>query len=57
VVTDDLRAAQRALDHAPAVSRRVADVADDAFGFDRGFVVRDPDGHALAVVSGAVPAR
>jgi catechol 2,3-dioxygenase-like lactoylglutathione lyase family enzyme len=36
---------------APLVSRGVAAVPDTAFGFRRGVILRDPDGHALLVVA------
>jgi catechol 2,3-dioxygenase-like lactoylglutathione lyase family enzyme len=32
------------------ISSGVVDVRDDALGFDAGFLVRDPDGHAMEVV-------
>ena len=35
---------------APAVSRGVATVSDSTFGYRRGLMVRDPDGHAVLVV-------
>lgn len=33
------------------VSRGVVELPDDALGFDRGFLARDPDGHALEITA------
>jgi hypothetical protein len=32
------------------VSPRVADIPDKGFGFTKGFLARDPDGHGLLVI-------
>ncbi len=32
------------------ISPRVIDVPEDGLGFDRGILVRDPDGHAMEVI-------
>ena len=41
--------------HVPLVSSEVVTFAAPAFGLGRGFVVRDPDGHAAAVATIATP--
>jgi len=51
VVNDVERAAAQIRETAQLVSTGVVTIPDRALGFERGFLVRDPDGHAIKVVS------
>jgi catechol 2,3-dioxygenase-like lactoylglutathione lyase family enzyme len=51
VVADANAAAQRLQDNAvPFISSGVVELPDNALGFRKGFLVRDPDGHALRII-------
>jgi catechol 2,3-dioxygenase-like lactoylglutathione lyase family enzyme len=41
--------------HVALISAEVVTLVEPAFGFARGFVARDPDGHAAAIAATAVP--
>jgi len=51
VVNDVERAAAQVRETAQVVSTGVVAMPDRSLGFERGFLVRDPDGHAIKVVS------
>jgi hypothetical protein len=50
VVDDADEAASRLRGHATFLSSSVVTLSDGALGFKKGFLVRDPDGHAVQVV-------
>jgi catechol 2,3-dioxygenase-like lactoylglutathione lyase family enzyme len=50
VVNDADEAAARLRGHATFLSSSVVTLPDNALGFTKGFLVRDPDGHAMQVV-------
>ena len=52
LVVGDLEGTAAALaPSAPSISRGIVTLPDGALGFSKGLLVRDPDGHALALVS------
>lgn len=52
VVVSDIEAAAAALrETAPCISNGIVALPDRQLGFKKGFLVRDPDGHAMQVVS------